>query len=232
VRIVAQLLSQLLHEARLAHPCLPAQEHDLADPILGLLPTIEEQGRLLLTSHKRDELSRGGEFETTLDATLLEDAVDGDWTRDPLQGLGAAILEHEYASYQAAGGVTDDNRVGLGQRLQPRSEIRRLADNRIRLAGSAGAELPCHDEAGVDADANLECVVAQRRDLLLHFGVETRQPCENLEGCTHPAHGIVLVRARIPEVDQEPVPEIASDLLVEVGDDLGADLPVGANHCA
>ena len=47
---------------------------------------------------------------------------------------------------------SDENRVGLGERLKPRGEIRRVADDGTLLRGAEADDLADHDQTGRDPD--------------------------------------------------------------------------------
>jgi hypothetical protein len=56
-------------------------------------------------------------------------------------------LKVEQSAEQTLLRLADENRVGLGERLKPRGEIRRVADNGTLLRGAEADDLADHDHA-------------------------------------------------------------------------------------
>ena len=70
--------------------------------------------------------------------------------------LEAEIAAVEVARDQSVRRRADHHRVGGGQALQPRGDVRRNAEGRRVLHTLVGSNGTGHDQAGVDADPNVE----------------------------------------------------------------------------
>ncbi len=119
-------------------------------PLADEPPALEHEAQLLLAadhgSLRRDNVGRG----------LPQDLERLDRLRDPLEPVRSERAAGEVPRDQALGHGADDEAVGLGQALQACRQVRGLADDGVRLARLPAAHLADDDEAGVDADADLE----------------------------------------------------------------------------
>jgi hypothetical protein len=92
------------------------------------------------------------------------------------------------------------------------------------MAGTAhGAD---HHQAGVNADSDGQSCVRP------HVGqavIQGRHPLEQPEARTDGTLGVVFVRPRPSEVDQERITEQLGDVAVEVSDNVGTDFLVSAH---
>ena len=115
----------------------------------------------------------------------------------------------------------DDHGPRLSQRLQPRREVRCLADHRLFLRGTLADQIADDRQPGGDADPHLQ----RRRD-----GVESGHLLHQLQRRAHRALGIVLVGPRIAEIGQHPVAHILGDKAAAAADHLGNAAVIGADH--
>ena len=83
---------------------------------------------------------------------------------NPFQLVGSGDLELEQSAQQILGGLTDENGVGCGQRLQPRGEIGCFADDGSLLRGAAADDFAHHDEAGGNSDSRLRWRIVRQLD--------------------------------------------------------------------
>ncbi len=128
----------------------------------------------------------------------------------------------------------DDDRVRRRRRLQARREIGRFADD-IALLHFAGAEqLADDDQAGGDADAHLMGPhlflprVRGRvgRGKALCHGFRQRQRA------AHGIFGVVFMRLRIAEIDEDAVAHIFRDIAAELGHGFGRAFVIGGDDLA
>ena len=110
--------------------------------------------------------------------------------------------------------VGDDDRVRLGQRLQARRQVRRLADDRLLLGGARADEVADHDEPSGDADAHLQGNAGG--------GLELRHRLDQRKPGLHGAFGVMLVGLGIAEIGQHPVAHVLGDETAGLGDEIGA----------
>ena len=112
----------------------------------------------------------------------------------------------------------DHRAAGISERLQPRGEVRGLADHRLLLCG-AGAQQVAHDgEAAGDADACGQPLAGWRN---------LADRLQRGQGGAHGALGIGLVGLRPAEIDQDAVAHVLGDEALEAADRLGDAAVVG-----
>jgi hypothetical protein len=128
VRLGAQPLEQGLGEARLADPRLARDQHDAALAALGLPPAPLQHRQLLVAADEWGG-SRAQRLEAALGPAFAQYPRSRDRRRQALDLDGAQILVVEQHAGQPPRARADHHRPRLGQRLQPRREVRRLADN-------------------------------------------------------------------------------------------------------
>ena len=178
----------------------------------------------LAWSHRRNSKSQlfGAADQRQMPAAQgLVTAFDGAFPQDhprafdvpaPLQVRQFHRAIFEQIADQVAGRLRNDDRPGVGRRLQARRQIRDVAHHR-RLARRSGADVIAHDhEAAVDADADLEGAGRAGQ------GVEARDRID--EGQARPDRplGVGFIGLRVAEIDQGAVAHIAGDKAVECGD--------------
>ena len=112
----------------------------------------------------------------------------------------------------------------LGQRLQPRRQIGRVADDRLFLRRALSDEIADHDDAGRDADADLQ--------LLLRPRFELRDDGGDVEAGPDRPLGVVLVGARKAEIGQHAVAHEFGDEAVVARDRARTGVLIGANDLA
>jgi hypothetical protein len=109
----------------------------------------------------------------------------------------------------------------LGQRLQPRREVRRLADHRLFLRRALADQIPDDHQPGGDADPHLQW---RRRD-----SVEPGHLLDQVQCCAHSALGIVLARPRIAVIGKHAVAHVLGDKPAAAADHLGNAAVIGAD---
>ena len=122
--------------------------------------------------------------------------------RDALQRMDAEIVVVELSLQQRLRRGRDHDAVGRRQPLQARGEVDGLADRGIALLGALSDEIADHDETGSDSDADGGGMAEGTARLDRARG---RQHPHDLEPGADRALGIVLVRDRIAEIDQDAV---------------------------
>ena len=126
--------------------------------------------------------------------------------RDALQRVGAEITVVELSLQQRLGRGGDHDAVGRREALQARGKIDGFTDSGVALFGALPNEIADHDEAGRDPDADGRRM-AERTTRLDRAG--GRQHPHDLEPGAHRALGIVLMRGRIAEIDQNAIADEA-----------------------
>ncbi len=122
------------------------------------------------------------------------------------------------------GARADEDGPRLGERLQPRGDVDRVASDKEVAPVACGAG--GGDIAGVDADAHVEFRRVPVGGAAL--GVEVAQGCLHIQRGAHGAHRIVLVRDRQAEDSHHSVADVfldraavAADLACHRGEERG-----------
>ncbi len=132
------------------------------------------------------------------------------------------IAEHR------ARGRADDDLVRLRQCLQTRRQVRRLADDR-GLRCRSFADLVADDHrSGGDADPHRELDPGRPRDC----GIQLRHRIDDVETRPHRTLGLVLMGARVAEIDQDAVAHVLRDKAVVAPDRRTAPALIRRDHIA
>ena len=74
----------------------------------------------------------------------------------PLRSLGPRSSKLEEIAEEFSCALGDNDRVWLGNALEPRREVRRLADDAALLGFTRADQVADHDQTGRDADTGLQ----------------------------------------------------------------------------
>ena len=141
---------------------------------------------------------------------------------DALEVLCPEVLKLEQIAEKPSRALGDDDHVRLGDPLQTRRKVRRLADDAALLRLTRSDQVADDDQARGNTDPCLQgngrLERAHRRD---HF-----QPCP------HRPLGVVLMGLRIAEVDEHAVAHVFGHEAVEAAHGLGDAFLIGRNDLA
>ncbi len=216
--------AQLAEDAALADARLAGQQHHLAFAVLRQVPALDQEAEFMLAADEIGQPAAPHRFEAALGGRHPLDRPGLDRLGKTLDRVPAKCAQAEHIAEQPAGRCWDDDRPRLGQRLQSRRQVRRLADHRLLLCGTFADEIADHHEAGGDADAHLELAASGR--------VEPSDIGDDVEAGAHRPLGIVFVGLRIAEVNQHAVAHVFGDETVEAAHCLGDRPVIGADHLA
>jgi len=101
---------------------------------------------------------------------------------------------------------------GSARALQPGGEVRRFADDRLFLRRALADQIAHHHQPGGDPDARLQ---------LGRLDIETSDRVDQSQPRPDRPLGVVLMSARVAEIDEHAVAHILGDKPVEPGDDFG-----------
>jgi hypothetical protein len=153
-------------------------------------------------------------------ALCYGDALDRkglDRLGEPLDRLPAEVAQPEQVADQAAGARGGHDSVGFGQGLQARSEIGRIADD-IVLDDLAADD----NQPGGDPNPRVEL-----------FGlIQPRHPFDQYQPASRCALGVVLMRLRISEINQNAIAHVAGNKAAKSLDNLCDAAMVGADDPA
>jgi hypothetical protein len=153
---------------------------------------------------------------------LADDAPRRHRCREPRELALLHRLAAEEAAHQAVGGAGDDDAVGLGERLQPRGEIGRRADDEIALMRMRGEEVADDHHPGRHADPHRGVVAARQ--------LEPADLGGDLMRGAHRALGVVLVRHGMAEIGEDAVADEARDEALVARDRAAGERAVAAQR--
>ena len=218
MRLGAHRVFQRRQQPRLAQARLGDQQDHLAIAAARGGPAILQEAELPFPSGQRGQPGPAAGLETALGVARALDHEGGDRRGKPLERVRSQRLDVEAPVQQIAGGLRDDNPARGRQRLQPRREIGRLAHHGPLLGGTLADQVSHHREAGGEPEA--------------HLGPEVDAGLDDAQRRAHAPLGVVLVRARVAEVHEDPVAHVAGDEAIEAGDLGRGALLEGAHQVA
>ena len=130
---------------------------------------------------------------------------------DALEVLCPEVLEFKEIAEKFSRGLGDDDGVGLGDALQPRSEVRRLADDAALLCVARADQITDYDQPSGNSDASLQGSV----------GFERTDSTNPLPVHPHRPLAVVLVGLRIAEIDQHAVAHVFRHEAIETAHGVG-----------
>ena len=209
VGLVLEPLAQLAHQARLADPGLARR----AAPPGPRRPWPAASGAAAARSPPRGRPAASGprvwrasKRPSARPSPATRHAASG--SAKPLRRCGprSSSSNRPPTSRRVAWLITTAAR--LGQRLQARRQVRRLADHRLLLRRALADQVADHDQAGRDADPGRE----RRARRAARSRPTASTSCE--PGAHRPL-GIVLVRLRPAEIGQHAVAHELGDVPLE-----------------
>jgi hypothetical protein len=136
--------------------CLAGKQHHLAFTPLCLQPTPQQQFGFFLPPDQGGQAGRVQSVKAALHRTRRQGGPGPRRAGDALEVLKSEIGKFEEIAEQSARAVGDHGHVRLGQRLQARRQVRRVADNRLLLGGTRPDQIAHHDKPGRNADTHLQ----------------------------------------------------------------------------
>jgi hypothetical protein len=165
--------------------------------VLGPGPALEQDAELVLAADQRREPLAVERLEAALGLTLALDLPGGQRLGEALDAQRAELGEFEQPAHEPACRLADDDAARLSERLQPRCEVRRLADHRLLLRSTLADQIADHHLPGRDPEARRQSGAAR--------GVASDRFGE-LESGADRALGVVLVRQRVAEIGEHASP--------------------------
>src|SRR5262249_37533466 len=101
VGVILDAGAKLIDQPRLADPGLTHHQRDLPLALARPLPSAEQQAHLVVAPNERRHGACGGSMRAPTHRARLNHAIKLERTRDTLELLSAAILDHEQARNQA-----------------------------------------------------------------------------------------------------------------------------------
>ena len=217
MRRLAEPGAKLLDQPRLAHARLADDQRQLTLAFARALPAPGEKIELLLASNERRQRPRAA---APARAARANDAIECRRLGRAFQRMRAAILGDEQARDLTLNAGGDQHRSRIGQRLDPRGDIGRVAEHLARCVD--------HHLPGRNADAGDELRTARAGVLAVQFG---ERALDGQRGANR-AFGIVLLRDRVSEQRHQPVAELLGDTPAHSRHRLRGSVEVGADQIA
>ena len=98
MRLVGQPFTHLAHQARLADPRLPREQHHLAFALTRLPPPTQQQRDLLLAADQGRKTGGLTRLEAVFGSALARDPKRRQWLGEALEALRAKVVELEQAT--------------------------------------------------------------------------------------------------------------------------------------
>ena len=147
---------QFGRDAALADAGLADQQHRLAVARPCARPALQQQRGFCVAVDQRREPGAVCGGEAAVGAACAQHAPHANGLGNAFERVFAAVFALEGVGHQAACGGSDEDLVGLGQRLHTRGDVGRGADRGLGQGRIATAGFAHHDGAGGDADANAQ----------------------------------------------------------------------------
>ena len=197
MRLAGEASLQRLDHARFADPGFADHGDDLALAQTRQAPAVAHQAHFVRAADQRQCCRRRGSRQSGFRPPPRPHPPGRHRTGKSLQFVLAGVFEFEQSAQQILRRLADQDGVGRRQRLQPRGEIGRFADDGALLRGAGADDFADHDEAGGDADPRLHPRAVGQFD-----AADFRQ---NADRGAHRAFGRVLEGARKAEIGQHAV---------------------------
>ena len=156
VRLAGEAFQQRRREPRFADAGLAGEQHHLTFAGLCLRPAPQQQFEFFFPPDERGQAARVQRLEAAFHRTRPQRRPGSHRPGDALEVLGPEVLQLEQIAEQLSRALGDDDRVRLGDPLQARREVRRLADDAALLRLPRSDQVADHDQPGRNADAGLQ----------------------------------------------------------------------------
>src|ERR1700730_1820386 len=145
VRLAFEALAQRRAQPRFADARLARQQYDLPLTRIGALPAAQQQVQLLLAPDQRRQVAAAQRLEAAFDRAWPQYLPDRNRLGEACKADRPKVAVLEKAGGEAMGGLGDHERAGIGEALQPRREVRGLADDVALLRRSLADQLADND---------------------------------------------------------------------------------------
>ena len=202
-RFAGQSLDERGGEPRLADPGLAGKEDHLSFSLLRPRPAPQQQVAFFASPDERRQRRSVQRLEPAGDWALAQRRPDLRGSRDPLEVSGSQILKLEEIAEKLSRAPVDDHTVGLGDPLQPRREVRRVADDASLLRLSGHQKIADHHVPRRDADTHVQRGACRR----IQLGCRG----DDRERRAHRVLGVLFVSLGIAEVGEQAVAHVFGD---------------------
>ena len=222
VRLGGEAFQKRGCKPRFANPRLARKQHHLAFTSLCPGPASKEQFEFFFPSHKRTQAAGVQRLETSFRRARPQRCPGAHRAGDALEILCPQVLQLEQIAEKLARGLGNDRSIRLGDPLQARREVRRLADYATLLRLSRPDQVANYDQASGNADTGLQ------RSIRLEAGHRRDQ----LQPRPDRPLGVVLMGLGIAEIDQCAVAHVFRHEAAETAHGLGNASLISRNDLA
>src|SRR6516162_10868525 len=172
-------------EPRFADAGLPRNQDNLAFAALGTPPAAEKHLELLLTPDQGGQTLATQGLEATLDRAGSDCCPGPNRSGETLETVRAKVFKLEQGAEEPPRALGNDDAVRFGDALQPRRQVRRLANDAALLRIAGPDQIADHHEPGRNPRADLERLGSAR--------LEPRNRANDVEPGSQRPLGVVLV---------------------------------------
>ena len=203
MRLARQPLQQRRGQARLADTGLAGEQNDVALARLRLGPATKQEFAFFFSPDHGGQPARVQRLETTFLRTVPHRRPGARQGGDALEVLRAKIDQLEQIAQELARALRDHDAVGLSDPLQPRGEIRRVADDAPFLRLPRTHKIADNHDPGPNSDPHMQGRAAAVTSFGAASTIASPRPDRAL--------GVVLMRQRIAEISEHAVAHVFGD---------------------
>ena len=190
MRLGGEAFLQRGGESRFADTGLAGKEHHLAFTGLCSCPASQQQFEFFVAPDEDGQAARVQRLETAFRRTRPQRRPGPRRFGDALEVLCPEVLQLKQITEKFSRGLGNDHHVRLGDALQARRQVRRLADDAALLSLPRSDQVADHDQAGRNADTGLQGSIR----------FERTDGIDQLQSRPHGPLRIILVSLRIAEI--------------------------------
>ena len=222
VRLAGEVFQQRGREPRFADAGLAGEQHHLAFAGLGPRPAPQQQFEFFFSTDQLRQAARVERLEAALYRTRPQRCPGPHRSGDALEVLGPEVLQLEQITEKFSCAFGDDHAVRLGDPLQTRRQVRRLADDAALLRLSSSDQVADDNEPRGNADAGLQ------GSIRLEVGYRRNQ----LQRRANRPLGVVFMGLRIAEIHQHAIAHVFRHEPAEAANGVGDAFLIGRNDLA
>ena len=223
MRFVRDTLGEHLGQARLADARLASDQNDLAPSLPGQFLAAEQKFHLSFSIDEVGELAGTYRLETAFRVGLADDRPGFDRLGVAFEIMSPKVAELEQLADQPPRGRSDHDHAGFRQALDPIGEVRRIAHDGSFLR-HPGTDQFAHDHRAGRYSHSRRQRLATGRAQLTDRG-------QHVEAGAHRPFRVVLMGARIAEINQQAIAQEPREKAVIGRQYGGTGFLIGADDC-
>jgi hypothetical protein len=197
-----QGLAEFVEEARLPHPRLAHDAYQLAAAGFGPSQALVQQAEFPFAAHQLCEAAFHTHVQPRSPAAAADHPIDLNRLAPSLDRDRPQAFASDVSFDKSVRGIGDEDGSGFGQRLYPRRQVGRVPHCGV-VHPQVVADPPDHDEAGVEAQTELEL----HASVLLELLAVTAKCFLDRQRRLDAAKGVILQGHGRPEEGHQAVPQ-------------------------